>query len=579
MRILGISCFYHDAAAALIVDGEVVAAAQEERFTRKKHDSEFPSNAIAYCLKRAAITVDDLEHIVFYDKPFVKFERILKTYVATWPKSFSSFLKAMPLWIKRKIWTEHIIQKELNYRGEILFLEHHLSHAASAFLVSPFKEAAILTVDGVGEWATATCGKGEGNDIKILKEMHFPHSLGLLYTAFTYYLGFRVNSAEYKVMGLAPYGKPIYYDLIMEKLVRVKGDGSFKVKMDYFSYDYGLRMINKRFEKLFGRKTRKPEEPLEVFHKDVAASIQKVTEEIVLKMAHFIHELTGMDNLCMAGGVALNCVANGRVLREGPFKNIFIQPAAGDAGGAVGAAAYVYHTLLGKKRESVMQDVYLGPDFSTDEICGYLEGEDIDFTEHDEDGLLDKVAGLLNQGAVVGWFQGRMEFGPRALGARSILADPRKPDMKYILNSKIKFREEFRPFAPTVLETECHNIFELERPSPFMLLTAQVRKEAPPMPAITHVNGSARIQTVTKEQNRLYHGLIERFRSYTGVGVIVNTSFNLRGEPVVCTPEEAYRCFMRSGIDYLAIGQFVLDKKKMKPWVESADWKKMLKSD
>jgi carbamoyltransferase len=573
MHILGISAFYHDSAACLLRDGEITAAAQEERFTRVKHDFSFPINAIKYCLKRGNIEAKDLDYIGFYDKPFIKFERILSTYIATFPRSFPSFLKAMPLWTKEKLWVPQIIKRELNYEKDILFIEHHLSHAASAFLVSPFKEAAILTLDGVGEWATAAYGIGRENSIELLKEIRFPHSLGLLYNAFTYYLGFRVNSDEYKVMGLAPYGKPIYYGLIMKELINVKEDGSFRMNMKYFAYDYGLKMTNRHFNKLFGSPRRKPESELTQKHKDLAASIQKVTEEIVLRMTRHLYKVTGMKNLCLAGGVALNCVANGRILRETEFEDIFIQPAAGDAGGVIGVSSYIYSSLLKKNRVSRMKNTYLGPDFSKEKIETYLLSSGIEYEYLENKALLEKVSALLVDKKVIGWFQGKMEFGPRALGARSILADPRNPEAKEIVNAKIKFREEFRPFAPTVLDNRVNSIFELNKPSPFMLLVAQVRKEKRDIPAVTHVNGSARIQTISQEDHPIYYNLINEFYKKTGCPVILNTSFNLRGEPIVCTPNEAYLCFMRSGLDYLVLGNFLLDKTKMKPLTpEEAKW-------
>ncbi|MBI4553630.1 MAG: carbamoyltransferase [Candidatus Latescibacteria bacterium] len=579
MYILGLSCFYHDAAACLLKDGEIVAAAQEERFTRKKHDSDFPIHAIRYCLAQEGIGPNDLDYIGFYDKPFIKFERILYTYIATFPRSFPSFTKAIPIWLHEKLWTPNIIRKELGYTGEILFTEHHQSHAASCFLVSPFESAAILTIDGVGEWATATYGAGRGTQIHILSEIRFPHSLGLLYSAFTYYLGFKVNSAEYKVMGAAPYGEPTYYDLIRRELIHVNDDGSFKMNMKYFAYDYGLTMTNGHFSALFGGPPREPESKLEQRHWDIAASIQKVTEEIVLCMARHLHAVTGMKNLCLAGGVALNCVANGRVLREGPFDDLFIQPAAGDAGGAVGAAAYLYHTLLGHPRTTLMTHAYLGPEYSDDEIRQYLVQHDIPFTASSREDLLKTTAQLIADQHVVGWFQGRMEFGPRALGSRSILADARNPKNKDIVNLKIKFRESFRPFAPSVLAERVSEYFDLDRPSPYMLLVAQVRPEKRVIPSVTHVDGSARIQTVTRDENPLFYDLIRAFDDLTGVPVIINTSFNVRGEPIVCTPHDAYLCFMRTHMDYLVMGSYILDKREMKPLADDIDWQKQFELD
>ncbi|NIM20217.1 MAG: hypothetical protein GTO51_08300 [Candidatus Latescibacteria bacterium] len=573
MYILGISCYYHDAAACLLKDGEVIAAAQEERFTRKKHDLEFPKNAISYCLKAGGITARDLAYVGFYDKPFIKFERILYTYIATFPRSFPSFLKSVPLWLRKKLWIPQLIRKELDYEGEVLMIEHHMSHAASSFLVSPFEEAAIVTVDGVGEWATATIGKGEGKKITLIKEIKFPHSLGLLYSAFTYYLGFKVNSAEYKVMGLSPYGKPVYYDKVRE-LISFEKDGSFKMNMKYFAYDYGLTMTNSRFEKLFGQPRREPESRLDQFHKDVAASVQKVTEEVVLGMAKYAYEKTGSKHLCLAGGVALNCVANGLVLREGPFEELFIQPAAGDAGGAVGVAAYIYYSLLGNERRYDMwKHAYLGPGYSTEEIKNFLDSHDIRYKELSKDALLEKTAQAIIDQKVIGWFQGRMEFGPRALGNRSILADARNPANKDVVNLKIKFRESFRPFAPTVLEERCGEYFDLDAPSPYMLLVAQVREDKREIPSVTHVDGSARIQTVRREVNPLYYDLISRFDEMTGCPVIINTSFNVRGEPIVCTPYDAYLCFMRTKMDVLVMDRFYMEKSEQEPMEEDVDWR------
>ena len=563
MNILGISCFYHDAAAALVRDGQLVAAVQEERFTRKKHDAEFPIHAIDYCLKRAGIAARELDYVGFYDKPFVKFERLLYTYIATFPKSLASFLKAMPVWLKDKLWIPQLIRNELDYDGPILFSEHHQSHAASAFLISPFQKAAVLTIDGVGEWETTTYGVGEGNAVKMLKRIHFPHSLGLLYSAFTYYLGFEVNSAEYKVMGLAPYGKPLYYDVIMEELIRPKEDGSYKLNMKYFGYDYGLTMTNRRFERLFGRPPREPEGVLEQFHKDVAASIQKVTDVLMVRMANHLYEQTKLDQLCLAGGVALNCVANAKVLKQTPFKELFIQPAAGDAGGAVGTAYHIYNTLLGNDRNFVFGDVFLGPEFPETEIRDYLDSLGVEYTVHSRDDLLREGARLISEQNVVGWFQGRMEWGPRALGNRSILADARNPENQSKVNQKIKFRESFRPFAPAVLLEKASEYFDCEIPSPYMLLTAQVREDKRCIPAVTHVDGSARLQTVAQDENPLFHDLIEEFYRQTGCPVIINTSFNVRGEPIVCTPHDALKCFMRTNMDCLVMGNCILDKKKI----------------
>jgi carbamoyltransferase len=578
MYILGISCYYHDSAAALLKDGVIIAAAQEERFTRIRHDQDFPEQAVKYCLKQAGITIEQVDYIGFYDKPMVKFERILQTYIATWPRSFPSFIKSVPMWLQKKLWIPSLIKKELGYDGDVLMIEHHLSHAASSYLVSPYKDAAIVTVDGVGEWATSTICHGVGNDINILKEIRFPHSLGLLYSAYTYYLGFKVNSAEYKVMGLAPYGEPKYVDKVLETIT-YNDDGSFKMNMKYFSYDYGLRMTNKHFEELFGQKTREPESKLEQFHKDVAMSVQVVTEEIVLRMVRHAHELTGSKNLCMAGGVALNCVANGRVVKETPYKDVFIQPAAGDAGGAVGVATYLYHTVLGHERNWQWEHAYLGPEYSTDEIRKFLDEQGIVYKEFDESGMLDATVQALVDQKTIGWFQGRMEFGPRALGARSIIADARNPENKTVVNLKIKFRESFRPFAPTVLEEKCSEWFELDIPSPYMLLVADVREGKRTIPAVTHVDQSARIQTVNEKEHARYYKLIKRFDEKTGCPLIINTSFNVRGEPIVCKPDEAYTCFMRTNMDVLVLDKFVMYKPDQKPFNDDVDWRKQFALD
>jgi carbamoyltransferase len=578
--VLGLSCFYHDSAAALLRDGEVVAACQEERLSRKKHDSGFPSRAVRYVLKEGGITPEQLDAVGFYDKPLLKFERMLSTYIATFPRSFNSFRTAIPVWLHEKLWVPAVIRKELRpYKGPILFAEHHMSHAASAFLVSPFEESAILTVDGVGEWATASFGVGRGTDITLFKEIRFPHSLGLLYSAFTYYLGFKVNSAEYKVMGLAPYGRPVHYDRIMKEMVSLNDDGSFKLNMKYFSYDYGLRMTNGAFSEFFGGPPRQPETWMTEREFDIAASIQKVCEEIVLRMTRYIHRETGLGNLCMAGGVALNCVANGRVVRETPFKNLFVQPAAGDAGGAVGVAHYLYNTIEKQPRGKPWTHAYLGPAYPDAEIASYLDGAGARYRTLGGRELVDTTARLISEGNVVGWFQGRMEFGPRALGGRSILADPRDPKMRDTLNMKIKFREGFRPFAPSVLADKASQWFEIDCDSPYMLLVAQVREGKRCIPSVTHVDNSARLQTVTREESPLYYDLIAAFEKLTGVPVIINTSFNVRGEPIVCTPHDAYLCFMRTNMDHLVLGHHVLDKKEQPPLREDVDWRSLYELD
>jgi carbamoyltransferase len=580
MNVLGISCFYHDSAAALLQDGVVVAACQEERLSRKKHDQNFPARAVKYVLKQAGIGPGDLDAVGFYDKPLLKFERMLSTYIATFPRSFGSFRKAMPVWIKEKLWVPSIIRKELRpYKGPILFAEHHMSHAASCFFVSPFDEAAILTVDGVGEWATASFGVGKGSEITLFKEIRFPHSLGLLYSAFTYYLGFKVNSAEYKVMGLAPYGKPVHFDRIMDEIVHLNEDGSFKLNMKYFSYDYGLTMTNGRFSEFFGGPPRKPETWMTEREFDIAASVQKVCEEIVLRMARYIHKETGLTRLCMAGGVALNCVANGRVIRETPFKELFVQPAAGDAGGAVGVAHYVYNSLGKQPRGPAWTHAYLGPDYDDAEIREYLDSQGAKYRVLADDELVRETARLIAGGNVIGWFQGRMEFGPRALGGRSILADPRDAKMRDTLNMKIKFREGFRPFAPSVLADKASEWFEIDCDSPYMLLVAQVRDGKRCIPSVTHVDNSARLQTVTREASPLYYDLIREFERLTGVPVIINTSFNVRGEPIVCTPHDAYLCFMRTNMDHLAVGHCLLEKKEQPPLREDVDWRTLFELD
>ncbi len=592
--VLGISAFYHDSAAALVVDGDVVAAAQEERFTRKKHDAGFPAGAVGFCLREAGLRPEQLAYVAFYDKPLTKFERLLETYLSYAPVGFRSFVQAMPVWLREKLHTRRTLRRALwPSRAPLVFLDHHESHAASAFFPSPFEEAAILTLDGVGEWATAAYGIGSGNRIRLTHQLRFPHSLGLLYSAFTYYCGFRVNSGEYKLMGLAPYGKPVYTDAIYRHLIDLRADGSFWLNMDYFNYCQGLTMTGRRFHALFGGPPRCPEADLEQRHMDLAASIQAVTEEILLRMGRDVHRQTGQRNLVLAGGVALNCVANGRLLREGPFEALWIQPAAGDAGGALGSALFVWHQLLERPRQANPQDSQkgslLGPQFSSSEIARFLAGEGIAYRRHGEEAdLLAHVAGLLAEGQVVGWFQGRMEFGPRALGARSILGDPRAPHMQATLNLKIKARESFRPFAPAVLREEAPEWFGLERgqESPYMLLVAPVREhhratiseheqavmaEHPDLrrrvnvvrstvPAVTHVDYSARVQTVDEERNPRFYRLLRAFQALTGCPVLVNTSFNVRGEPIVCTPREAYRCFRATAMDALVLEDCVLHK-------------------
>ena len=578
MTILGLSCFYHDAAACLVRDGEVVAAAQEERFTRVKHDPSFPEHAVAYCLAEGGIAASALDAVAFYDKPFLTFERLLETYLAHAPAGLPSFLKAMPVWLKGKLWTPDLIARALDYEGPILFTEHHESHAASAFYPSPFERAAILTADGVGEWATTSYGVGEGNRLRLQAELHFPHSLGLLYSAFTYFCGFKVNSGEYKLMGLAPYGEPRYAQTILDELVDLKADGSFKLDQRYFTYPAGLRMTGRAFERLFGGPPRAPEGPLTQREMDLARSVQAVTEEIVLRMARHVHRETGERHLCLAGGVALNCVANGRLLREGPFERIWIQPAAGDAGGALGAALLTHYERTGAPRtpdpDDGMRGAFLGPAFSDDAIATFLQREGIPHERiGDEATLVERTAALLAEGQVVGWFQGRMEFGPRALGHRSILADPRGRDVQRVVNLKVKFRESFRPFAPAVLAERADEVFELEEESPYMLLVAPVRGALlggegldrrhhtdSPVPAVTHVDGSARVQTVSASRSPRFYRLLKAFEARTGCPVLVNTSFNVRGEPVVCTPEDAYRCFRRTHLDALVLGSFLTTK-------------------
>ncbi|MHB8957171.1 MAG: carbamoyltransferase family protein [Pirellulaceae bacterium] len=587
--ILGISAFYHDSAAALVVDGRIVAAAQEERFSRKKHDAGFPQQAIDYCLAEAGLTPGDLDCVGFYDKPFQKFDRLLETYLAYAPRGFRSFLMAMPIWLRTKLHLPREMRRGLRdaYRRRFVFTDHHESHAASAFFPSPFEEAAILTVDGVGEWATASYGSGRGHRIELTHQLSFPHSLGLLYSAFTYFCGFRVNSGEYKLMGLAPYGRPIYADLIRDRLLDIKPDGSFRMDMDYFNYCQGLTMTGRKFHDLFGGPPRKAESPLTQREMDLAASVQLVTEEIMMRMAQHVHRETGMKNLCLAGGVALNCVANGRILREGPFDNLWIQPAAGDAGGALGVALFIWHQLMNHPREPQENDSQcgslLGPAPRDDEIRMFLDqaGAVYQRFENDEQ-KSDRVADLLMEGQVVGWVQGRMEFGPRALGSRSILGDARNEQMQAVMNLKIKFRESFRPFAPSVLQERVHDYFAMrpQEPSPYMLLVAPVREERrvkdhatselcglelrnavrSVVPAITHVDYSARVQTVDQQRNPAYYRLLKAFERKTGCPVIINTSFNIRGEPIVCSPSEAYRCFLATNMDALVIENYLLIK-------------------
>jgi carbamoyltransferase len=579
MNILGISAFYHDSAAALLRDGELVGAAHEERFTRKRHDPALPVQATRYCLEAGGIEVDDLDYVVFYDKPFVKLERILITYLATFPRSLPSFTKSIPVWLKEKLWIPRVIGEQLGYDGEVLFAEHHQSHAASAFLPSPYEEAAILTCDGVGEWATTTLGVGRGNQIELLREIRFPHSLGLLYSAFTYYLGFKVNSAEYKVMGAAPYGEPRYVQKIYDELLDLREDGSFRLNMKYFAYDYGLTMTNDRFAKLFGQPVRSMEGPMEQFHWDMAASVQKVTEEVVLRMVRHLHARTGLPNLVMAGGVALNCVANGRIVREGPFENLWVQPAAGDAGGALGAALFANHCIFEKPRALRMDHAFWGPAFSDDAIAATLEKRGAVHSTLSREDMIRETARVLDEEqAVVGWFQGRMEWGPRSLGSRSILADARNEENWKRVNLKIKFRESFRPFAPACLAEKASEWFDIDRESPYMLLVCQVR-EGRNVPAVTHVDGSARLQTVTRNAHPEFYDLIAEFDRRTGCPVLINTSFNVRGEPIVCSPDDAYKCFMRTNMDVLVLGNHILRKRDQPEFSEDVDWRELYELD
>ncbi len=611
MHILGISAYYHDSAACLVRDGEIVAAAQEERFTRKKHDHDFPARAVEFCLRQAGITGEQVDYVAFYDKPLLKFERLLETYIDYAPRGIRSFLMSMPLWLREKLWIREQVAQHASYKGKVLFTEHHESHAASAFFPSPFESAAVLTMDGVGEWATSSYGYGKGNELHLLAELRFPHSLGLLYSAFTYYTGFKVNSGEYKVMGLAPYGEPRYVQMILDELVDLREDGSLRLNMKYFNFAHGLTMTNRRFDELFGGAPRKAESALTQREMDLARSVQDVTEEAMLRMARHAHKVTGEKNLCLAGGVALNCVGNGRILREAPFENVWIQPAAGDAGGSLGAALSVWYQYLGHARDvetmrgcgtsSVsgsdssdgdnnsnavlhadgMRGSYLGPAFTNEEIEAFLSTTGANFRRVNHAELAEIVARLLADEKIVGWFQGRMEFGPRALGARSILGDPRSPRMQSQMNLKIKYRESFRPFAPSVLRERVADYFELDADSPYMLLVAPVREHLrremtgaeenlfgieklnvtrSTLPAVTHVDYTARVQTVRREDNALYYDLLAAFERLTGCAVLVNTSFNVRGEPIVCTPEQAYTCFMRTEMDCLVVGDFVLLK-------------------
>jgi carbamoyltransferase len=598
MRVLGISAFYHDSAAALIEDGHLVGAAQEERFTRKKHDSGFPQNAVQYCLDTAGIKLADVDYVAFYDKPFLKFERLLETYLAYAPRGFNSFRMAMPLWLKEKLFQKTLLRDEMkrwqpdfDWQKRLLFGEHHQSHAASAYFPSPYEEAAVLCMDGVGEWATTSLGWGQGNKLEMLREIHFPHSIGLLYSAFTYYTGFKVNSGEYKVMGLAPYGEPKFKDTILSNIVDLKEDGTFRLDQTYFDYCTGLRMTNEKFGALFGGKARKPDELLTQHHMDLAASVQAVTEEIVLRLARSVKKETGAKNICLAGGVALNCVANGKLLRENLFDGIWVQPAAGDAGGAVGAAYAAYHGYLGQARQlnghlDGMAGSYLGPEYSDDEVAQRLTAAGAKFTRLTREQTIEQTAQALADEKAVGWMQGRMEFGPRSLGARSILGDARSPSMQKTLNLKVKYRESFRPFAPAVLREDVGEYFDIKTDSPYMLMVAPVNEDRrramsaaeealfgidklnvprSDIPAVTHVDYSARIQTVHKETNPAFHDLLESFKAKTGYSVVVNTSFNVRGEPIVCTPEDAFRCFMGSEIDVLVIGNCFLKKEDQDP--------------
>lgn len=559
MYILGLDCYYHDAAAALIKDGKLIAAAEEERFSRRKHDTDFPKQAIKFCLAYAGIDITEVDYVGFYEKPFIKFERLLDSFLATFPRSYNIFVKVIPSWLKQKLNVPSIIKKELGYKGQILFVDHHLSHAASAFLVSPFKEAAILTADAAGEWVTTSLGVAKDNNIILLKEIEFPHSLGLFYSAITAFLGFKVNNDEYKVMGPASYGNPSFYERF-KKLIKILPDGSYKLNLDYFAYHYKMRMFSDKFIDEFGA-PRIPESAIEQRHKDIASSAQLLLEDALLNAVNYLYEQTGKEALCIAGGVGLNCVANGKIFKQSPFKHIFIQPAAGDAGSAIGTAYFIYNSLLNNKREFVMEDVYLGPCYSCEEIRNFLVSQNIVFREFDYGDLIKITAKEIADDKIVGWFQGRMEFGPRALGNRSILANPRNPEMKDIINKRVKFREEFRPFAPAVLLEKEDEYFDLNYESPFMLLVANVKEEKKrEIPAVTHIDGTARVQTVKREKSPLFYDLIREFYNLTGVPAVINTSFNVRGEPIVCSPREAYNCFLRTGMDCLVMDKFLISK-------------------
>ncbi|OQY11774.1 MAG: hypothetical protein B6I30_06110 [Desulfobacteraceae bacterium 4572_187] len=603
-HIIGISCFYHDSAACILKNGDILAAAQEERFSRKKHDPRLPVKAVAYCLEETGIDIKDVDYIVYYDKPFMTFERLLMSCLTTAPKGLFAWLEAMPLWLGKKLHIPKVIKKEFDYEGDVLFTEHHESHAASAFYPSPFEEAAILTIDGVGEWATASFGFGKGKDIHLLKELHFPDSLGLLYSAFTYFTGFRVNSGEYKLMGLAPYGKPRYKDLILTELIDLKEDGSLRMDLSYFDFLGGLRMTNRKFSRLFNGPPRKPEAEITQREMDIAASIQAITEETMLKMVHHVYQETGERNLCLSGGVALNCVANSQILTKGPFENVWIQPAAGDAGGALGAALSVWHRFLGNERavsspHDTRKSSYLGPCFSNEQIEDFLDRNGYPYKKLAADNRAITIAQKIADGKIVGYMTGRMEFGPRALGARSILGDPRSRDTQTVMNLKIKYRESFRPFAPSVMEEKISDYFKMDRPSPYMLFVAEVnddrrlpqpssdkpsmldrlKEKRSDIPAVTHLDYTARLQTVSENGKKDYYDIISAFQDLTGYGVIVNTSFNVRGEPIVCSPEDAYRCFMRTDMDILVLEDFILFKEKQPKWREKDNWRNELELD